>query len=569
MALESFALAFIRTAKDANIRVEQLRSKLTKDSPLLLVAGTEMYDQYQKNLAMRGLLDFDDLISLALASLLNSPELAHRLQAKFAYILEDEAQDSSLTQEKILRAITNGNWVRVGDPNQAIYETFTTASPEYLIDFIRSAKQQVDLPETGRCQPSVMRLANELIRWTNEEHPIELCRSALREPFMLSTSPNDPQQNPADRPEKVVLHADALSTDKEIEIAASAAKKYVKNNPDKTIAILTTTNKKGIRVIEALRALEVPFIENLNSSNETRVVIQKVNVALSFLDDPTSASKTRKALELLIENTVPEEEKSFADRALEIVKKIKLAEEVFTLDQQLEDPIEIEEFAKKMRRLTDRLEIWLRGVLLPVDQIILLVGQDLFREPADLALVHKLSYHVRQGKTLSRSWGLSESISELNVIGDNRKKFVGFSASDTNFDPDAHKGKVLVSTIHKAKGLEWDKVIVLSVNNFDFPGYQEEDQYLSEKWFLHGGLNIEAEGISQLHMLMGNNGNRGFDGMSATDKARIELVKERLRVLYVAITRAREELALTWNVGKQKATPAIAFTALKEKKDNW
>lgn len=569
LALESFALAFIRTAKDANVSPSQLIAKVDKDAPILLAAGTEMYDQYQKNLTMRGMLDFDDLISLALASLRHSPELADRLRAKFAYILEDEAQDSSLTQERILRAITNGNWVRVGDPNQAIYETFTTASPEFLIDFIRAADLQVDLPETGRCQPSVMRLANDLIRWTNDHHPIARCRDALRQPYMIETAPNDPQQNPADRPDKVVLFDEAINPDREIEIAASAAKKYVKNNPEKTIAILATTNKKGIRVIEKLRELDVPFVENLNSSNETRVIIQQINIALAFLDEPTSAPKTRKALELLVERTLPEEDKAFAQSALASIKKIKVAEEVFTLDQVFEDPFEVKEFAPKMTRLIDRIRIWLKGVLLPVDQIILLIGQDLFREPTELALVHKLAFHVRQGKTISRTWGLGETISELSVISTNQKKFVGFSASEANFDPDAHRGKVLVSTIHKAKGLEWDKVIILSVNNFDFPGYQEGDQYLSEKWFLHGGLNMEAEGVSQLRATMGYGEVDGYEGLRATDRARIELVKERLRVLYVAITRAREELALTWNTGKKNATPAIAFSALEEMKDKW
>ncbi|NIP85784.1 MAG: UvrD-helicase domain-containing protein, partial [Planctomycetales bacterium] len=57
------------------------------------------------------------------------------------YILEDEAQDSSRLQEEILRKLAGkgGNWVRVGDPNQAIFETFTTADPKYLRDFMAKA----------------------------------------------------------------------------------------------------------------------------------------------------------------------------------------------------------------------------------------------------------------------------------------------------------------------------------------------------------------------------------------------------------------------------------------------
>ena len=70
----------------------------------------------------------DDLIRLALEALQLDGEYLKRLQARWPYILEDEAQDSSRLQEEILRLLAgeSGNWVRVGDPNQAIYETFTT-----------------------------------------------------------------------------------------------------------------------------------------------------------------------------------------------------------------------------------------------------------------------------------------------------------------------------------------------------------------------------------------------------------------------------------------------------------
>ena len=62
--------------------------------------------------------------------------------------------------------------MRVGDPNQAIFETFTTASPEHLIDFIHSeADQYRELPDSGRCQPSIIDLANQLIHWVNNDHP--------------------------------------------------------------------------------------------------------------------------------------------------------------------------------------------------------------------------------------------------------------------------------------------------------------------------------------------------------------------------------------------------------------
>ena len=52
--------------------------------------------------------------------------------------------------------------------------------------------------------------------------------------------------------------------------------------------------------------------------------------------------------------------------------------------------------------------------------------------------------------------------------------------------------------MHKAKGLEWDRVYLLSVNNYDFPSAQPVDRFVSEKWFLRDALNLEAEALAQL-----------------------------------------------------------------------
>src|SRR6185436_10782793 len=99
-------------------------------------------------------------------------------------ILEDEAQDSSGLQEQILTRLSTGNWVRVGDPNQAIFETFTTAKPEYLLQFIAAADFKQDLPVSGRSQPSIIALANNLIDWVRAGHPLPEARDALTPPYI-------------------------------------------------------------------------------------------------------------------------------------------------------------------------------------------------------------------------------------------------------------------------------------------------------------------------------------------------------------------------------------------------
>ena len=101
------------------------------------------------------------------------PSFLDRLRYRWPIILEDEAQDSSRLQEQILRRLSGngGNWVRVGDPNQAIYETFTTASPRFLIDFLNEdGVVRRELPDSGRSAPNIIKLANHLIDWASK-HP--------------------------------------------------------------------------------------------------------------------------------------------------------------------------------------------------------------------------------------------------------------------------------------------------------------------------------------------------------------------------------------------------------------
>jgi len=113
-------------------------------------------------------------------------------------------------QERILRKLVgdHGNWVRVGDPNQAIYETFTTASPRYLRQFVEETDViRRELPNSGRSTQSIMNLANELIRWTMEDHPVSEVRDALKAPPYIKPLPSsDLQTNPPDDPTKIYLY---------------------------------------------------------------------------------------------------------------------------------------------------------------------------------------------------------------------------------------------------------------------------------------------------------------------------------------------------------------------------
>jgi DNA helicase-2/ATP-dependent DNA helicase PcrA len=207
---------------------------------------------------------------------------------------------------------------------------------------------------------------------------------------------------------------------------------------------------------------------------------------------------------------------------------------------------------------------WQGTALLPIDQIILTLAQDLFSEPSDLAIAHKLAVILRRAGEMHQEWRLPELTEELAVVARNERRFLGFSQDDTGFEPERHKGVVVIATMHKAKGLEWDRVYLMSVNNYDFPSGLEYDHYISEPWYLRGQLNLEAEALAQLRAAFSTDEYHWYEEGAATQQARLDYVAERLRLLYVGITRAKKELVITWNSGRQGSLqPAIPFVALQ------
>jgi DNA helicase-2/ATP-dependent DNA helicase PcrA len=115
--------------------------------------------------------------------------------------------------------------------------------------------------------------------------------------------------------------------------------------------------------------------------------------------------------------------------------------------------------------------------------------------------------------------------------------------------------------MHKAKGLEWDRVYLMSINNYDFPSASPGDAYISEKWFIRDKLNIEAEALAQLQAIFSSDEYNWYQEGKPTEKARLDYARERL--LYVGITRAKKELVITWNNGRRgEALPAIAVEEL-------
>lgn len=572
---------FIKQAKDMMWTPAHVHDALeTFNMPLpLAVMCAGIYTRYQQSLNYRGGVDFQDLIRLALKALREDPDYLDRLRRRWVYILEDEAQDSNQLQERILRLLAgaDGNWVRVGDPNQSIYETFTTANPKYLRQFINEPYVQArELPNSGRSQPSIIALANQLIDWS-ARHPVAAVRQyqPLTPPHIELTPPGDPQPNPPDAPDKVFLHAAGFPPAEEIAVVVKSVREWLRDNPDCTAAILTPRNQRGYEVVGALKNAGVEYVELLQSTTNTREVAGSIYHVLTYLADPASADRLAQVYRVFRRDEKQDEDA--AQQIGNIVKLLKSCTQVETylnpqgvdwLDTAAPDDPDLREHLAWFREEVQTLQ---GAASLPVDQLVLTIAGAIFHEDVDLAVSYSLAGQLRRDGLAqeentridgrqARAWTLKEYADRLAEIARNERKIMGMSEDETGFDPDKHKGKVAVTTMHSAKGLEWDRVYLMSVNNYNFPSDEPGDSFIGEKWFIEDEMNLDAEARAQLHALY--NGTPYVEG-DATRAARTEYAAERLRLLYVGITRARRELVMTWNTGRRgdsrEATPMIAL----------
>jgi len=568
--LKDLASAFIRQAKDMELmpsQIDQAMAQNQKEHDLLRF-GFEAYRDYQNALSYHAAIDFQDLIRLAYHILKNDRDYLKRLQERWPYILEDEAQDSSALQERILRLLCGetGNWVRVGDPNQAIYETFTTANPRFLLDFLKEKDvQHHDLPNSGRSTSSIILLANHLIEWNQSQPSPELIQ-ALVPPYIEPTPLDDPQPNPPDTPEKIFLYTQEFPPEKEERIIVNSVKEWLEQNPDQTVAILVTRNEKGANIVQKLKEKHIPTVELLQTSFATRKTASKLAKLLSFFADPLSSKKLSEAFAALYEDQFEEEalKDTFQLFCGEIKKQSKLEDFLFRQTEPLRGAsINSEEWVivqQAFQRFLQFLKEHQAAALLPINQFLLTISTYLFTDAHDLALAYKLAEMMERAKRTNPSFSIKDCAESLQRVYRNRLRLEGFSEEELEFDPDKHKGEVVVSTIHKAKGLEWDRVYIVSANNYDFPSNQPYDQFIPEKEFIRDHLNLEAEMLALLKALS----NKGsITEGEATKQARIRYSAERLRLLYVGITRARKELVITWNKGKHNdCVMAIPFVEL-------
>src|SRR5258705_4398785 len=169
-------------------KIEEEKEKKDK-----LRAAVNEFDRFQQMMRKRNRYDFDDMINWVIKAFEENKNLLATYQEKFLYILVDEYQDTSGTQNRIVELLINywekPNVFVVGDDDQSIYR-FQGANIENMINFADSYKNDlltVVLTDNYRSTQPILDVSKTLIN-RNEERLIKQIKGLSKE--LLSTHPN-------------------------------------------------------------------------------------------------------------------------------------------------------------------------------------------------------------------------------------------------------------------------------------------------------------------------------------------------------------------------------------------
>lgn len=165
MLKERMILSAISSAKDELISPEEYELKAMGDFRKQKIA--QVYKEYQITLKKNNAMDFDDLIAKTVELFKADSEVLGSYQKRFKYIMVDEYQDTNTAQFELIRLLAdaNRNLCVVGDDDQSIYK-FRGANIRNILDFeqVYPEAEVIRLEQNYRSTQNVLDAANAVIR---------------------------------------------------------------------------------------------------------------------------------------------------------------------------------------------------------------------------------------------------------------------------------------------------------------------------------------------------------------------------------------------------------------------
>ncbi len=531
-------LRLISKCKNLSISPERLHSETSKfgKGSLLKIAG-EVYFRYDRLCKREGFLDYDDLLYLCHKILSEDHELCENYKKKFRYIFEDEAQDSNYLQNKILKLISNGNLVKVGDLNQSILSTFTASSPKLFRSFLR-ANPKAEMFTAGGSSREIIDLANLFVDYVKREHPLKEARSALAEQMIREVIPGSYPANPVIETYGIKSFMEDTE-EKELQKMADFIEAFSKKYPDKKAAVLFPKNFQIEKAGRALKRKQVKFQVLADISENLLETLEFLGDALAFLSKPFDNRRFITLFQQHLLNTEEEEFLEFINYLRGIaLEKLFYRREELAISQKFTSSSWWNIFEKNLKKLKVLLEFPQNSL----EKLLLFIG-DLYSFQADqLLLIEKISLDLKRIFKLNPRWTLFDLSIEMKKSRGSEFTYLAKAVESETEETTTLKHNITLTTYHKSKGMEWDMVWLFNVNSDSFPVYLSDNdygrqQYLKEP-YVYPGDSMEDEF------------RRTFikkEYENTTLKRKIERISESIRLLYVGMTRSREYLVVSCN----------------------
>jgi DNA helicase-2/ATP-dependent DNA helicase PcrA len=509
----------------------------------LLSCVAEIYSAYDMELKRKGLLDFEDIICYAIELLKIDEVLREKMQNKYTYIFEDEAQDSSNLQEEMLFLLAkkHQNLVRVGDSNQSIMSSFTVSDPKLFKQYcIRDDVQKNKIAASSRNTKDIINLANFLVEWSQELHPMVECKTSLENQIIKTVEDDDPFPNPVTDSYRIGTGV-YESKEEEVKQISKWAARYASENPEKTIAILMPSNYAMQDYKGELTLLGAKVREITSFPAERGQAAAAISSLLNFLAMPYDYQLFFQALKTAFIPELEDEMKYAAFR--EFITKCEIENLFYPISGQLKEkdiPQDVlEEIAfEQLSDILSTIKMILEAKKVELGALVIFIAELLKFDDEKMAISQKIASDIRYMLMLNPDWGMKEVAMELGEIKNSLNYFANIVYERKGFEP--VKGEINLLTYHKSKGLEFDTVYLTGMTSSDFPATLN-DRFLSDYWCLKPYYRNPVSLMKvQVDQLKG-----GKEIEDPGKNAKIEVMGERLRLLYVGITRAKENLFLS------------------------
>lgn len=481
MYKERSLMAAISSVKDELVSPEEFRLNASASTDWGSQTVARVYDAYQKQLKQNNALDFDDLIVKTVELFQNCPEVLESYQERFRYIMVDEYQDTNTAQFKFVSLLASKykNLCVVGDDDQSIYK-FRGANIGNILGYekVFPEAKVIKLEQNYRSTQNILNAANEVIKnnlgrkdktlWTANEQGAPLHFRQF--------------QNGYEEAEY---------------IAGDISQKVREGNYEyKECAILYRTNAQSRLFEEKFLLANIPYKIVGGVNFYARKEIKDLLAYLKTVDNARDDVAVRRIINVPkrgIGATTMDKVQTYAqEMGISFYDALKEADQIGTLGRSAVKVRPFVDFIQKFRSQTEFLSVseLLQKIIEETGYVTELEAENTEESQARIENIDELISKAVSYEEESEEPTLSGFLEEVALIAD-------IDSVDDNDD------RVLLMTLHSAKGLEFPNVYLAGMEDGMFPSY----------------MTIVGDDPTEL--------------------------EEERRLCYVGITRAMKELTLT------------------------